>query len=317
MDKASINYLVKYIKNMTSKTATLTVLFADISGSTSLFEVLGDSTARAIIADALNALSKIVSEHGGNVIKTIGDEIMCTFPDVNKAANAAIKMQEKLENIVTTKKSSSKVRIRVGFHHGSALIEKGGDVFGDVVNVAARMTSQAKGGQIITTKTTKELLPPKVKENSRLVDRVLVKGKKETIEIFEIIWQKEDVTRMVTRMLKSVPKVSLSSLEVKYKDKTLVVDSNKTGIVMGRSLECDLPIDEKLASRRHVRIELRHNKFFIIDQSTNGTHVKLESSGNSFLRRDEIPIISNGEISLGKSFAEQPTEIVTLKLNTP
>ncbi len=79
---------------------------------------------------------------------------------------------------------------------------------------------------------------------------------------------------------------------------------------MGRSKECDLPINEKLASRQHVRIELRRDKFFIIDQSTNGTHVKIDNGEEAFLRREEMPLSGSGQISLGKGFNEQPSEVI-------
>jgi predicted component of type VI protein secretion system len=85
---------------------------------------------------------------------------------------------------------------------------------------------------------------------------------------------------------------------------------------MGRSKDCDLPVNEKMASRQHVRIELRRDKFFIIDQSTNGTHVRIENGDDAFLRREEMHIIGNGQISLGKGFNENPTEIVRFAQET-
>jgi predicted component of type VI protein secretion system len=85
---------------------------------------------------------------------------------------------------------------------------------------------------------------------------------------------------------------------------------------MGRSQACDLPINEKLASRQHVKIELRRDKFFVIDQSTNGTHIKIDGANESFLRREEMHISANGKISLGKSFAANPTEVISFTLKS-
>ena len=301
---------------MSPKTTNIAIMFADISGSTRLFEILGDATARVAVSDTLELLTKVIHLHNGTVIKTIGDEVMCTFPTANDSANAATEMQETLEDANEMRDDESpEIKIRVGMHYGPALLE-GGDVFGDAVNVAARMAAQAKGGQIITTKSTVDLLEPILRASTRFVDRAPIKGKKEDIEIFEIIWQEEDVTRMATGMLKEVPKVPKVSLQVSYQGKTITLDHNRSALVMGRSQACDLPINEKLASRQHVRIELRRNKFFIIDQSTNGTHIKLDNADDSFLRREEMPISANGEISLGKSFAEGPTEVVAFTLQT-
>ncbi len=298
-----------------SKTTNLAIMFADISGSTRLFETLGDEVARTTIAKVLDLLSKVIKQHQGTIIKTIGDEIMCTFPTADDAANAANQMQENLENVNSTRKKGPELKIRVGMHYGPALLEKG-DVFGDAVNVAARMAAQAKGGQIITTKTTVALLEPNMQASSRFVDRAPIKGKKEDIEIFEIIWQEEDVTRMAPSMLETPPKQAEAVLYVKYGDKVVTLNQNKAALVMGRSDACDLPINEKLASRQHVRIELRRNKFFIIDQSTNGTHIRLKGGQTFFLRREETPIDTSGHISLGKSFTEKPTELVTFVLKT-
>jgi hypothetical protein len=106
-------------------------------------------------------------------------------------------------------------------HFGPALLE-GGDVFGDAVNVAARMAAQAKGGQIITTKTTIDLLDPITQATSRFVDRAPIKGKKEDIEIYEIIWQETDVTTMATDVGEGAQqRHDEISLEVSYQ-KTLV-----------------------------------------------------------------------------------------------
>jgi len=135
------------------------------------------------------------------------------------------------------------------------------------------------------------------------------KGKQEEIDIYEIIWQEEDMTRMATGTLfeKSTPQVRL---RLHYNDVDLLVGKQRSSVVLGRSLDCDLPINEKLASRQHVRIEMRRDKFFIIDQSTNGTHVRIDNGEDAFLRREEMPLNGNGVISLGKSFNDNPTEVV-------
>ncbi len=301
---------------MSPKTTNIAIMFADISGSTRLFEVLGDATARVTVSDTLDLLAKVIHLHNGTVIKTIGDEVMCTFPTADDSANAAVEMQETLEDANEMKDADAPdIKIRVGMHYGPALLE-GGDVFGDAVNVAARMAAQAKGGQIITTKSTVDLLEAILRASTRFVDRAPIKGKKEDIEIFEIIWQEEDVTRMATGMMQDPPKMKQVTLQVSYAGKSIILDQNKQGLVMGRSQACDLPINEKLASRQHVRIEMRRDKFFIIDQSTNGTHVKLEHADDAFLRREEMHISTNGALSLGKSFAEGPTEIVSFILQS-
>ena len=295
---------------MAPKTTNLAILFADVSGSTRLFETLGDATARVKVSECLDTLTDVTNNHNGTVIKTIGDEIMCTFPTADDAANAATEMHEELLEDVTEGVSDTiQLAIRVGFHFGPAIME-GGDVFGDAVNVAARMAAQAKGGQIITTQSSVDLLAPMLRASTRFVDRAPIKGKKEEIDIYEIIWQEEDVTRMATGMADAADLKPEVKLRVNYEDKDIILSKERSSLVMGRSNTCDLPINEKMASRQHVRIELRRDKFFIIDQSTNGTHVFIDGSEEEFLRREEMPLQGKGQISLGKSFTEEPTEIV-------
>lgn len=293
---------------MAPKTVNLAIVFADISGSTKLYDLLGDQVARAKIAETLDAITRVVKAHNGTVIKTIGDEVMCTFSTAEEAAHACSDMHESLDEVNTNIKDGTVIAIRVGMHYGPAILE-GGDVFGDAVNIAARMAAQAKANQIITTLSTVDKLSPVLRASTRFIDHAPIKGKQEDIDIYEIIWQEEDVTRMATGMMdaKKAPEVRL---RLQYSDSEIVINRQRSSVMMGRSKDCDLPINEKLASRQHVRIELRRDKFFIIDQSTNGTHVRLDNGEDAFLRREEMPITSNGRISLGKGFNENPTEVI-------
>lgn len=296
---------------MAPKTTNLTILFADISGSTRLYELLGDAPARSKVATCLQVLTDVTERHKGTVIKTIGDEIMCTFPNAEAAVAAACDMHELLEDDVTEQTAAGPISlsIRVGLHHGPAILESG-DVFGDAVNVAARMASMSKAGQIITTQSTIEELPPILKASSRFIDRAPVKGKKETMDIFEVLWQQEDVTRMSTGVIPEP--LQRAQLELRYHELNLTMDEERSSVVMGRSKTADVAVAEALASRQHVRLEHRRGKFFIIDQSTNGTYVFSDGS-EAFLRREEMPISGSGMISLGRSFSENPQEVVHYK----
>lgn len=297
---------------MAPKTINIAIMFADIAGSTKLYDTLGDQAARAKVATTIETMSKITKQNSGTVIKTIGDEVMCTFPTAEDAGTAAWEIQETFEEEAESNTDGSPVAIRVGMHFGAAIME-GGDVFGDAVNVAARMAAQAKARQIITTQDTLDKLPPAMRASTRFVDHAPIKGKKEEIDIFEVIWQEEDVTRMATGMVLDKPTPE-AKLRLTYNDQTIELSKIRPGLMMGRSQSCDLAINEKLASRQHVRIELRRDKFFIVDQSTNGTHVMIGSNPEEFLRREEIPLTGDGRISLGRGFSEDPDEVVEFTL---
>lgn len=293
---------------MAVPTANLCIIFADISGSTRLYELLGDAAARKTVADCLETIREVVERHGGRAVKTIGDEIMSTFEDVDAATAAACEMHEALEEDVThnTDRGPLRLSIRVGMHFGPALVEHG-DVFGDAVNVAARMVSLAKAMQIVTTHSTVELMSPILRATTRFIDRAPVRGKKETIDIYEILWQQEDVTRMSTGVI--ADSAPAAQLTLRHRAEEIVVSEARPLVVLGRSKTSDLCVDEALASRQHVRIECRRGKFFLIDQSTNGTYVRANGQV-AYLRREEMALTGEGEISCGRPFSESSSDVV-------
>ncbi len=293
---------------MARKAVTLSIVFADISGSTRLYETLGDAVARELVAECLALMSESIAKYDGTVIKTIGDEIMCTFPTAERAVEAAMSMQEGVTEELPDRNPNtpSTMTIRVGLHHGAAILESN-DVFGDAVNVAARMAGLAKGGQIITTQETAEQLSPNLRASTRHLDRISVKGKAEEIDIFEVIWQAEDVTRMATGLLKG--DVKQAQLRISYNGQEQVLDQDMDPMVLGRGKKADLVVNDSMASREHARIECRRGKFILTDMSTNGTYVQT-SEGPSYLRREDLVLSGEGRIALGRELSEA-TEFVT------
>ena len=132
---------------MNSPSRNLAVLFADISGSAKLYESLGDSEALATIDRILAIIKSVCLDGGGRVVKTIGDEVMAVFPTADAAAHAATEMQARIS--VQRTRRGVPISIHIGFHFGPA-IEDGSDVFGDSVTLAARLSSLATGGQILS-----------------------------------------------------------------------------------------------------------------------------------------------------------------------
>ena len=257
---------------MSRRSATLAIVFADISGSTRLYETLGDAVARELVSQCLDLMTQQITKHGGTVIKTIGDEIMCTFATGDEAVESAMAMQEVVTEDLPriNPNMPSSMTIRIGLHFGPAILEQG-DVFGDAVNTAARMAGLAKGGQIITTGETAEGLSPALRSSSRHVDRITVKGKADELDIFEVIWQGEDVTRMATGLLKTETRTA--SLVLRYHAEQREFDHEMGTVILGRGKKADMVINDSMASREHARIEYRRGKFILTDQSTNGTYI--------------------------------------------
>lgn len=285
-----------------------TVLFADVSGSTRLYEVLGDTRAFAAINACLDVLRRLTVAHSGRVVKTIGDEIMSVFPDAMSAVQAASEMQL----VVTARAPIDNVRvaIRIGLHFGPVLENSGdGDVFGDTVNVAARMAEIAKAQQIITTASTVALLPPILRASTRTLNALSIKGKADDIEVREVIWQEsEEMTMMVGNTIQ--PPAAEPTLKLVHQGETFIVDAARPSITIGRDEQADIVIEDRRASRMHARIERRRDKFVFVDISSNGSFVIIKGEAEIQLHREELVLRESGSISLGHPYIKDPTETI-------
>ena len=282
----------------------MAVLFADVSGSTRLYESLGDTEALATIGRCVALMSTVCVGHGGRVVKTIGDEVMAVFPSADTAAQAAAEMQARISEHPPV--GGSRLAIRVGFHLGPA-IETDGDVFGDSVNVAARMAALAKREQIILSSHTADALAPWLRARVREIDTLSVKGKSKDIGIFELIWQEsdEDLTAVASRW-KPLP----ARIVLRHGTKELVLDDSATTITIGRDADSDIVIADRKASRLHARVERRRDKFVIIDQSSNGTYVTVDGEPEIMLRREELMLRGRGHVTFGHAYAVDPAEFL-------
>lgn len=276
-----------------------TILFADIANSTRLYEQLGDARALALVTACLALVETATLANHGRVIKTIGDEMMCRFDAPEQAMAAAVGMQEITSCDATM--VAHHIRLRIGFHHGPVIREEG-DVYGDAVNVAARMVQQAKAGQIITNRTTLDNMGPKRHQTVRLVDETRIKGKQALLTIYEIAWgHPEEMTMISSAMARRVDGQDIPEMRLRLRsqDQEIVVDAQTPVITIGRDPSNHLMVNDPRVSRLHARIELRREKFVLVDQSTNGTYILPGDRETVLMRRDEIVLPPSGTISLG------------------
>ncbi|APV52377.1 adenylate/guanylate cyclase domain-containing protein [Betaproteobacteria bacterium GR16-43] len=288
----------------------MAVLFADVAGSTKLYDTLGDTQAKQMIDECIETMRGITTRYGGRVIKTIGDEVMCVLPDADSGCLAATDMQTRITDLPGV--GNVKRAIRVGFHAGP-VIEQDNDVFGDTVNVAARMAGVARAQQIITTRATVDMLSPLLRKSSRKIAALSVKGKGDDVEVCEIIWQgEEELTTMATTI--APVGTGQSVLRLQYGASLLVLDKPNVSIVLGRDVGCNVPISDRMASRHHARIERRRDKFYLVDQSTNGTYVLFAGETEIALRREEVMLRGVGRIAFGRSVAQSEEDTVEFVL---
>jgi adenylate cyclase len=277
----------------------LCVLFADVSGSTRLYEKLGDKEALHAVERCINRMTRATEQFKGRVIKTIGDEVMAVFDSAEVGMEAACSMQQRIDDLPPVR--GIKLAIRVGFHFGPA-IEEAKDVFGDTVNTAARMAGLAKAGQIITTAESVAALPELLRQSTREIDALSVKGKAEDIEVCEVLWQEsDDLTMKAASIAVAAPEARLT-LRLGGEEK--VLDAGHSLFTLGRDAASDYIINDRRASRTHARIERRRDKFVLIDQSTNGTYVTFKGEAEFALKREEVILRSRGRITFGHAHDE-------------
>jgi class 3 adenylate cyclase len=287
---------------MESAPRSLAILFADVTDSTKLYETLGDVEALETIGRCLDIIRLICEDHGGRVIKTIGDGSMAVFPVAANAAYASIAMHVEISKQRTSR--GLPLSIHTGFHYGP-IIGGDADVFGDSVNVAARLSALAKAGQTLVSAQTLEVLSPALRARTRDQDMHTLKGKQEDIAIFELIWQdsEEELTTMAGRLAARPAHLRLS-----HGDRNIELDETTSALTIGRDHQSDVVIADRKASRLHARIERRRDKFVLVDQSSNGTYCMVEGEEGILLRHEELILRGSGRISFGNPHDEGTTE---------
>jgi hypothetical protein len=278
---------------MAAQVHSLAIMHVDISGSTPLYESLGDVAARRLVANCLATLTDITVNHQGTVVKSIGDELLCIFDSALAAVDAGAAMHEALER---TSDEQPKLGVRIGINYGPTLMEEG-DVFGDTVNLSSRVAGMTKVNQILCTGQVIESLGGHCSFETRFLER------QGTIEIYEIIWkQQDDVYDMTIVSMSPMPIQMEKSrrLRLELEGSKVELSGQRTSATLGRGQNNDLITSESLASRTHARIEYRHGKFLLQDQSTNGTFVRSDEGHEVTLHREELPLQGSGLIGLGR-----------------
>lgn len=184
------SHQIKYPESIARQIAytrrQVTILFTDIEYSTLHWDVLGDVDGRLMVDQHNRLLFPVIKKYQGKIIKTIGDAIMASFKVPEYAVKAAIGIQQILYQ-ARCQEQGLCFSVRIGIHTGTGIVEHK-DVFGDVVNVAARVQSRCRGDEILITGSTKEVLNSgeyEVHEEPGFVP----KGKRDQISVYRCEWR--------------------------------------------------------------------------------------------------------------------------------
>lgn len=290
----------------------LAVLFADVCDSTTIYEAIGDAQALALITELLARLDEKVKASAGIVIKTIGDGLVCQFKDADAAFRAACHMQEAAAAVFEG--SGPKLAIKVGFTWGPVMTE-GGDVFGDTVNVCARLVSVAGPEQVLTTQEAVDALSQPLRNRCRQLYPMKVRGRVGDVKVCDVLWRSDDpdVTEAMDRDDLVVARRDWV-LKLTYGGDSVVVEPGAT-VSIGRDKANDIVVASTHASRVHARVHGRGAHFVISDQSSNGTFVLIDGNTSELqLRREEAMLGERGYIGLGDSASSHGEHVVRYRL---
>jgi adenylate cyclase len=273
-----------------------TVLFAALIGSQDLYAKAGAEKGHEAMERCHLRLGQAAVSCGGRLALASGDKLMVLTATPDAAADAASAMHLAIEKLPKT--AEVKLGMGIGFHFGP-VIQKGDEVFGDTVVLAARLCEHAGNGQILLTEWTAKLLSPLYRGWLRNLDKAQIKGRTEEIALCELVWRADDNATAFARW-QPREQPGQSVLRLKHRGKSVERRREKDFVTIGRGDDCGLVVHEDNASRHHCTIERRKDKWVLVDLSTNGTYVTIEGDQEMALNKEELVLSKKGWITLGQ-----------------
>lgn len=272
---------------------TATVLFADISGSTTLYAVRGDAVAFQLTSRCLALLEEHVTAAHGRVVKRLGDGVLAVFDTAPPAVGAAIEIQRALAAADSVLRQEG-LHVRVGISSG-AIVLAPDDIYGDVVNVAARLVSLAGADEIVLSGSVHDALGEQARDATLLIDHLTLRNRPDPVPVYRYVWVAENQTVFVEKRRRGTTAV----LEVTRGEQRFAVAAAAPRLTLGRAADNDLVVAEQAVSRYQAEIALRGDKFVLVDRSTNGTYVHVDGGPTFRVSRDEVTLSGSGTIVPG------------------
>ena len=279
-----------------------TVVFADLTGSTGLFESAGNVAATQIVTRCTHVLGRHLACAGGQVVKYLGDGVLVLFDDPVAAVQAGARMQEVLRELTAVELQRGPLGVKTGIDRG-AIVEHDGDCYGDAVNVAARLSDRAEAGETLISESVFSCLPDPVRLACHSLDRITIKGKAEPVRVWRVDFSRTAETTL-TALLgfqglieagRPIRRVDLARL-----DQHIELHDDEAPLIIGRGDGAGFSIDDPRVSRRHARIEWAAGQCLLTDFSSNGSWVRFAGTcAPVVLRRDSCTLYGEGEIGVG------------------
>ncbi|HSQ71156.1 MAG TPA: adenylate/guanylate cyclase domain-containing protein [Rubrivivax sp.] len=283
-----------------------TVLFADLRGSTALFETLGNAEATSVVTHCVNALGAPVTSHEGHVVKTLGDGLMAVFDTPALAVPAAMEMHDLLDGMVSrgNERGASAglrgLKLQVALARGE-VVEMAGDCYGDAVNVAARLLDHASDNETLLTVEVLGRLSADQRSRFRSLDRLVLRGRVEPVEVHVMGGRRGGIDLAATQFGDVSSVHEPDGLRLMWGGLQRVFASQQLPVVLGRSPQATFCVDDNRVSRSHARVDWHSGSFQISDLSYNGTYVRFNDGEIVSLRRGSCTLHGSGTIGLGGS----------------
>jgi class 3 adenylate cyclase len=298
-----------------------TVVFTDLTGSTSAFESLGNAKATKAVTQLTRWICSLFESRGGRVIKTLGDGVLAVFPDAAVAVDAVVEMQRAHQKRLMQQSPSERLPIRVGVATGEVVIVDG-DCFGDAVNVASRLSDLSGPHEIWVNSTDLDYTLRANGIRFRLLGPISVRGRVEPCMVYQVGWHEDEPTDFLTMQADLDPAELASKGDVLGREVELVwMDLRKTfkafelPVQIGRISNCEFLVNDGRVSRTHARIAWRNGSIMLVDVSSYGTWIRFEGTGSDvLLRREECVLHGNGELALGAPFADSSVPTVKFRV---
>ena len=290
--------------------ANSTVIFADLTGSTRVFEAMGNERATDTVTRLTQWIAGVCEAHSGRVVKMLGDGVLAIFSAADAATAAVLELQRNHQKRLQAWPIQLRMDLQIGVANGEVL-EVDGDCYGDAVNLASRLSDLAGPGQIwATASVITQLREGEVRHRS--LGPINIRGKTEMPIVHRIDWQEEhsEFLTMPAALALSgrVQDSTFGQIELSWLDVRSMFSASQLPIHLGRVDDAQFVVNDPRVSRLHARIEARQGGCVLVDVSTYGTWVRFHGSagvsGEISLRRDECVLHGSGEIGLGAPLSD-------------
>ena len=292
-----------------------TVVFADLVGSTSLFERLGDAAASQFVTQLTGTLRQVFEQHHGRIVKLLGDGLFVVFQEPGYAMAACVRVQKHLyENPLRPGGTGAVAQMQIGIETGE-VVEIEGDCFGDTVNCAARLADLAGAAQILSTQAVWDALLPAHRMSLRSIGPMYLRGRSDATHVYRVEWQserEEDATLAGRSMFSDRRK---EFLRLVCGEQVIKFDSRSGKLVLGRSAAAVVQLNDPRVSRVHATLEWRGGSFILTDTSSAGTWVYFGDQSEALvLRRTECHLVGKGQILAGCDRADPAPPLVEFSI---